>query len=212
MLKRIITVFLIGGALMLGLSGCLGKSYSIDYNGKKSAFANAKDSYKAGSTVTLHYNRIATDTDYSFYLDGERINPDYNGSKGYKIQFKMPEHNVSLTVEAKRAMQYEPDKKTAELTFESFDGGGPQYEVKIKDNSIVTYDTVKKYHNNNHEQMAGSGYTVTITFFGLKEGKTTATVECRSPIAENFDAVYEISVDSEMNVTVNELETKEIYQ
>ncbi len=196
---------------MFGFSGCSGAKYKVDYNGGKSSFENAKDSYKAGEKVTLYYRFIATDTDYFFYVDGERINPDYKESKGYIITFTMPAHDISVRVEMRNSMLYVPETdKTASLTFDSFDGGGPSYKVVIDDPSIVTYDQTKHYHNENHDEMAGSGYTVKIEFFGLKEGKTTVKIECRSPIADNFDAIYDVEVDGDLSVKITERETVEI--
>ena len=58
--------------------------------------------------------------------------------------------------------------------------------------------------------MCGSGYEVNISFIGLKPGKTTATVECRSTIADNYDAVYDITVDDDLSITVAEREIKDL--
>ena len=95
--------------------------------------------------------------------------------------------------------------KTASLSFESFDGGGPEYTAKIDDPSLVSCERSVRYAKPDHEQMTGAGYTVTYLFRGLKTGETTVTVEARSPIAENFDAVYAVSVDGALNVTLKEL-------
>ena len=79
------------------LTGCLGgKKYKIDYGGAKDLYANAKDSYRAGTAVTLYFELIATDTDYSFCLDGESIPFTYDDQKGFVISFTMPEHDVTL--------------------------------------------------------------------------------------------------------------------
>ena len=198
---------------MAVFSGCFGKKYRIDFNGDEGSFANAKESYKAGERVTLYYNFIATDTNYSFYIDGERINPDYNRDKGFIISFIMPEHNVSIIVESRNSMLCEDEKnKSATLTFDSFDGGGPQYTVKLTELSVVSYDQIKKYHRANHDEMFGSGYDVIITFFGLKPGKTVATIECLSPIADNYDAVYDIEVTNSLDVIITKKDQVDIIQ
>ena len=75
---------------MLGLFGCGKKTDRVDYHGSRSSFTGAKDSYAAGTEVVLYYDLIATDTDYSFRLDGEPLNPGYDGEKGYVIRFTMP--------------------------------------------------------------------------------------------------------------------------
>ena len=92
---------------------------------------------------------------------------------------------------------------SAELTFSSFDGGGPEYSVAIDDPEIVTYTWRKVYDNPDHEMMTGSGYKVICTFTGLRPGTTELTVSARSPIAENFDAHYTVAVDEALNVTLS---------
>lgn len=111
--QSIIAAFLIIAVIAGGMfvfSGCFfGKKYKVDYNGQKSAFTNAQDYYRAGQNVRIYYNFIATDTDYTFYLDDEKINPQYEEGKGYVIEFKMPERDVSVKVLTKNSMLYDPD-------------------------------------------------------------------------------------------------------
>ena len=102
------------------------------------------------------------------------------------------------------------NKKEATLLFESFDGGGPSYNVKIDDESVVCFNLTKQYHRPEHNEMTGAGFTVKVTFFGLKAGRTAATITCRSPIADNYDAVYDIEVDEALNITVTEKEITEV--
>lgn len=112
MMKKIIPAILIcalGGVVVLGLSGCF-KKYRVDYCGSKDCYTGAKDSYRAGAEVVLYYDMIATDTDYSFFLDGERLQPLYEEGKGYKISFVMPEHDVTLKCESHNSMAYEPEE------------------------------------------------------------------------------------------------------
>lgn len=209
MARKMLSVMLLGGIIMSILSGCGGAKYNVDYNGQKDSFKGAKDSYRAGANVTLYFDLIATDTDYKFYVDGEQINPDYNERKGYIITFTMPEHDITVSYSSSNSMIYQPSDKEATISFDSFDGGGPEYTVKIDDESIVQYTQSSKYSNPNHAEMDGSGYTVNIIFVGIKPGKTTATVEARSPIADNFDAIYDITVDSDLKVTATERERVE---
>ncbi len=102
-----------------------------------------------------------------------------------------------------------PESGDATLSFSSFDGGGPEYSVKIDDPEIVGYESRRIYNKPDHEEMTGAGYQVFITFTGKKEGETTATVSARSPIAENFDEEYRVSVDGELNVTLTLIEGPE---
>ena len=98
----------------------------------------------------------------------------------------------------------EPDMsgQTAKLSFESFDGGGPSYDIVLDDPSLASWKVWHEYAKNDHEQMTGAGYTVTFTFTGLTPGETRLTVEQRSPIAGNIDHYYRLTVDAAGNVTL----------
>ena len=112
-IKRIVSAILIislGGSVMLGLSGCFGKKYKVDYCGQKGSFEGAKDSYRAGERVELRFSHIATDTDYYFYVDGQRVNPGYDSDRHcYVISFTMPEQGVTVKYSSKNTMLYEPE-------------------------------------------------------------------------------------------------------
>ena len=108
----VMMVFALG--VLLCLASCAGKTYQVDYGGQKDFYQGAKDSYRGGQNVTLYYTFIATDTDYSFYLDGEYLSVGYDDSKGFIIQFTMPDHAVTLECRAKESMTYvpEPEEET----------------------------------------------------------------------------------------------------
>ncbi len=112
-LKRILltfTVILLLGCFPFFFSGCKApkynksQKYNVDYCGSKGCYSNAKDSYKAGTKVTLYFELIATDTDYSFTLDGEPVNWSYDEKKGFVIEFIMPVHDVKLECHSKNSM------------------------------------------------------------------------------------------------------------
>ena len=100
--------------------------------------------------------------------------------------------------------------KTASLSFESFDGGGPEFNVVIADEGIVSYDIRSKYKDQDHEKMRGSGYDEIITFTGIKPGETNVIIEERSPIADNLDHKYRVTVDEELNVQIEQLSVRDI--
>ena len=100
--------------------------------------------------------------------------------------------------------------KSASLSFESFDGGGPEFNVVIADERIVSYVSRSKYRDPNHEEMHGSGYDEIITYTGMKPGETTMIIEERSPIADNLDHKYRVTVDDELNVQIEQLSVKDI--
>lgn len=105
------TIIVILALTILGMglfSGCSADRYTVDYCGQKDLYKHAKSSYKAGQTVTLYYPYTATDTDYCFYLDDERLNVSYEGKKGFAIRFTMPEHDVKLYMTSNNSMSALP--------------------------------------------------------------------------------------------------------
>lgn len=90
--------------------------------------------------------------------------------------------------------------ETAVLTFSSFGGGGPEYSVVIDDPQIVRFSTFYDYGTQSDKASSGDSYHVVFTFFGLKSGTTTVTVFGRSPILNNMDSVYTVTVDEKLNV------------
>ena len=106
-MRRKIGIVILLGVLMMGLFGCA-KKYKVDYNGHKAAFPGAKDSYRAGEKVRLVYDIIATDTDYSFHVEGAEYRIDYSDGEGYVVTFTMPNHDVSVQVESRNSMVWEP--------------------------------------------------------------------------------------------------------
>jgi len=85
-------------------AGCTQKTYTVDYCGEKQMYDGAQDSFAPGTTVTLRYTLISSDTDYAFYLDGEKLSVDFDSNKGYFIRFTMPDHNVRLECVTKNTM------------------------------------------------------------------------------------------------------------
>ena len=104
-MKHITFTAILAIAALLVLTGCAGgEKYRVDYCGAKDCYRGAKDSYKAGTEVTVYFDLIASDTDYSFLLDGEPIDFDYDEKKGFIITFTMPAHDVTLDVSSVNSM------------------------------------------------------------------------------------------------------------
>lgn len=88
------------------------KKYKVDYCGEKYAYKNAKDEYRAGERVELYFPMIATDTDYSFSLDGAELSRDYDTQKGFILCFIMPDRDVKLHCHSRNTMLREiPEKE-----------------------------------------------------------------------------------------------------
>ena len=197
-LKKIILLTL----AVTAVPGCTGPRYRVDYGGNKDVYIGAKDDYRAGQKVVFYYDwrMVGTDTDYSFFVDGEELSCPYEEGKGFSVSFVMPEHDVRVECVAKNSMLR--TSGCAELTFSSFDGGGPRYTVRLEDPSLVEYEQTQRYGNPKHAEMEGSAYDVIITLEGKKPGTTHMTVEERSPIVWDRDIVYLVEVDEELRVTV----------
>lgn len=106
-LLLLLAVAAVAAAALL-LPRVLPARYRVDYCGAKELFKHARDSYRAGSTVTLYYPAVATDTDYTIYLNGEPIRYTYDDRRGFIITFVMPAQDVKLEVESRNSMMYVP--------------------------------------------------------------------------------------------------------
>ena len=100
-------LILIGVLIMLSISGCGKQKYKLNYDG--SGFASPKTEYAAGEIVTVYYDLIATDTDYTFYIDDDvEMKQSYDDKHGYVFTFTMPEHDVTLHERSRNSMIYVP--------------------------------------------------------------------------------------------------------
>lgn len=106
--SKILCITLLVGMISMFFGCSKAVTYQVDYNGSKDLYVGAKDRYEPGTQVKLYFDMIATDTDYSFYLDDEPISYSYDERKGFVITFTMPEHDVSLRCETKNSMIYVP--------------------------------------------------------------------------------------------------------
>ncbi|MBO6055266.1 MAG: hypothetical protein J6P31_07065 [Oscillospiraceae bacterium] len=210
-MKRLILICLIG-AVAAGLAGCTGQTkYKVDYSGRKSSYQGAKNAYPAGAKVVLYYDTIATDTDYSFLLDGEGVDFTYEDGKGFRIEFTMPAHDVKLECSSRNSMEYVPipSETPAVLTFESFDGGGPEYEITMTAPDLLEVEKEIRYLSENHEEVDGASYEVIFTLTGQQPGMTTVTVRGGSSIVPYTTWVYRADVDFFLNVQLTLIREEE---
>lgn len=105
MKKTIIVLLAI--IMMIGLFGCGQKKYKLELDGY--GLSSKKSSYEEGARVKVTFDLIATDTDYSFYLDCDdtELEHDYENGK-YIMTFTMPAHDVTLSMSSRNSMTYEP--------------------------------------------------------------------------------------------------------
>ena len=87
------------------------KKYRIDYCGQKGLYIGAKDKYAEGETVEFYYRFVATDTSYTFLLDGKEICVDYEHGRGFIIRFMMPSHDVTFSCIERNTMLREEGER-----------------------------------------------------------------------------------------------------
>ena len=99
----------------------------------------------------------------------------------------------------------EENKATAQLSFHSYDGGGPQYGISIDDPDIISFTSEKVYSDKNHAQKDGSGYDLIYTFKSLKAGKTIIRVATDLSNSKIPDRYYSAAVGDDMSLTIEEM-------
>lgn len=77
------------------------KKYKLTADGW---FVGQKKEYHEGQRVELSFPYIATDTKYSFFVDGAPFNASYESGRGYVIRFAMPDHDVTVSVTSQNTM------------------------------------------------------------------------------------------------------------
>ncbi len=106
--------------------------------------------------------------------------------------------------ESESEMMAENDDRIQEpvdLSFSSFSGGGYEYTFKVEDPSIVYCEA--RYEFEAHaEEIDGASYDYIVSFTGLKPGSTIVSVYGYSPILDNENSIYTVSVDKELHVTL----------
>lgn len=103
------------GILMIALIGCGRKKYRLELDGH--GLSSKRTAYAEGDTVKVTFDLIATDTDYSFYLDCDDTELDRDYENGvFILTFRMPAHDVKLTKSSRNTMVCVP---TVTITFEN---------------------------------------------------------------------------------------------
>ena len=92
------------------------------------------------------------------------------------------------------------------LSFDSFDGGGPEYTVTIEDETVATYKKAKVYRDENHDEMNGAAFDIKVTVTALVPGETLMTVVGSSPITGEEIYYYKIQVDANLAITVTSVD------
>ncbi len=152
--------------------------YHVDYNGDIIDFTGAKNYYHAGEEVTIYYGFIATDTDYSFYLDDEYLNVGYSDDKGFIISFTMPAHDISIRVESRNSMEY-----IEEVTEDT------EEDITEKTTEATTEATTEKTTETTTEAATEAESDGEVSF-KIEECNIYEDLPTGSPIAELYDGEY----------------------
>lgn len=161
-----------GGVAVLRNNGGSGDRYSIEYD-SKGLYNGAKDSYKAGQTVTLRFPYVATDTSYGFYLNGVPIDKTYSDMGGYKLSFVMPPYDAKLECITRNDMVYTPPEEGVQETL------------------------LYEYHRATSATPDGKSETYTIALYSISETDSDGNTEGRSEIRvskTNVDGTTEENV------------------
>jgi len=104
-----IAVILLGVMMIMCMTGCGKPKYKLTFG--SDGFKSEKKEYAEGEKVTVYYDIIATDTDYSFYTDCDdvKLKQDWDNNHGYIFTFSMPSHDVKISVTSRNSMEFIPD-------------------------------------------------------------------------------------------------------
>ncbi len=96
------------------------------------------------------------------------------------------------------------DAQTWEMSFSSFDGGGPEYRLVFSAPEKVWVSGRRVYDEPYDEMATGSGFTEIITVHGRIPGRTEMTIEVSglTPLTDDPQPVYVLEVDDDYNVTM----------
>ncbi len=101
---KVFALLLVGVVLMSLFGGCARKKYTVSSD---DPFLIGLGEYRKGAMVELVLELWATDTDYSFFVDGAPADVSFDYNRGYIIAFPMPDHDVHVTYEARNTMNIE---------------------------------------------------------------------------------------------------------
>ena len=122
------------------------------------------------------------------------------------------EDNAAMNAASHNSIEYDPNASSnqapvgaAALSFDSFDGGGPEFNVIVDDECIVSYVKKTRYKDAGPANIDGAGKEIVIIFTGGKPGQTNVKIEERSPIGDNLDHLYKVTVDDDLDVSIEEI-------
>ena len=97
---------------------------------------------------------------------------------------------------------FEGTARPCELRFDSFDGGGPEYEFRTEKKGIFTWYSSRRYYNADHEKLCGAGYDVVFSLFPMRSGISSAVITGDSPICPEPPQRIYVRVSEDLVVSI----------
>ncbi|MBR4799355.1 MAG: hypothetical protein IK047_03740, partial [Clostridia bacterium] len=88
--------------------------------------------------------------------------------------------------------------KECGCSFDSFDGGGPEYSAVSDGSGVFTWSAVKDYKSKKHEPIDGAAYGFDFTFWPLRPGEGTCVITGSSPIVPGTKRTVTITVNESL--------------
>lgn len=97
---------------------------------------------------------------------------------------------------------FEGKAQPEKLSFSSFDGGGPEYSLKMEKTGVLTWYGQRVYGNPDHDKMCGSAFDIIYEFYPLREGEASAVLTASSPICPEPDRRISAVVDRDLKISL----------
>lgn len=82
--------------------------YHVTLDSGLLVFEKDQEYYEEGEEVVIIMEEMATDTDYTFYINGEYIQPRWENN-GFVLRFPMPAEDVIVSLTSENTMEYNGD-------------------------------------------------------------------------------------------------------
>ena len=135
------------------------------------------------------------------YADGKQYSVGEDKALSGGFFWKLERFLLSYLVEG---------AETFETSYDSFDGGGPEFRPVLTVPETVWIEETSRYDEPHDEMANGSGFRVTMVFHGRVPGQTELSFEGYGPLTPIEDTpktVWVLEVDQNYNVKV--VETRE---
>lgn len=89
------------------------------------------------------------------------------------------------------------------LSFSSFDGGGYEYTAIIENPDLLSINCFREYGSSRKSYETGSAYQMVFRFSGIKPGETRIFITAESPILENYEMTFVVTISEALAVSLS---------